>query len=609
MPFRVPPVLGDGVAALRVLLLQANALKIPLPDKSVDTIPTSPPYYGLRDYGVGDQIGLEPTLQEYIANIVAVFDECWRVLKDDGTVWLNMGDSYCNTNGYARAQKEWQREGRNDAPANDRDLTSLHNEGYKTKDLMMVPHRVAIALQERGWYVRSDIVWAKGNPMPESVRDRPTKSHEYLFLLSKKQKYFYDRHAILEEADYDGRHDTVMKGSDKYKNGYVPNQSAQTLAARGHERWPDKTEDGKRGRNKRSVWKINTIPYSSKTEISHLRRAAKDAVSDGMMHIVFPNCPIHGDQFDQVAREFYDGYEGDLMNRIQHICTHLSQTPFSDYVPTDQQIALGFEKQSSGYHPRRYSPTAIDHNNQIHKMALALDSSPAYIPFFEKISRIADRRELLVSFVQHLCIYGNSILTDDFDARLAPNIPHRILGKLSNASLKAFHSPECNCLIYEYYTKKPDHFATFPPEIPELCIKAGTSEKGNCPECGKPWVRVVEKESHYTKRQDRNQPDWKGPQVDSSGWEPPTEKFIGWKPTCGHNLDPVPAVVLDPFGGSGTTAQVANALGRVGISLDLSWEYLQLAKERTGLSALDQWQNGIRAEANLEGLPMFKEIS
>lgn len=144
------------------MLVNANALRIPLADKSVQVICTSPPYYALRSYGIGienGELGLEATPEEYITNLVAVGRELWRVLRDDGTFWLNLGDSYCNSNGYARSEKKWQRQGRNDAPANNRNLDSLHSTGLKTKDLMMIPARVALALQADGWYLRAEIVW------------------------------------------------------------------------------------------------------------------------------------------------------------------------------------------------------------------------------------------------------------------------------------------------------------------------------------------------------------------------------------------------------------------------------------------------------------------
>lgn len=212
---------------------------------------TSPPYYGLRDYGMDAQIGLEETPDAYVDKLVRVFREVKRVLKDDGTLWLNLGDSYCNTNGFARAKQEWQQKGRNDAPANDRDLSSLHAAGYKTKDLLGIPWMVAFALRADGWYLRSDIIWHKPNPMPESVRDRPTKSHEYIFLLSKNKRYYYDADAIAEPSAWAG--DPRAGYGRLHYRGKREGQKGT-----GQENFVSISET----RNKRSVWTVTTKPYS-----------------------------------------------------------------------------------------------------------------------------------------------------------------------------------------------------------------------------------------------------------------------------------------------------------------------------------------------------------
>lgn len=185
--------LGDCIEAMRTM-----------PDASVHTCVTSPPYFGLRDYGVDGQIGLEPTPDEFVAALVAVFREARRVLRDDGTLWLNLGDSYAGGGGgnYNKTGK---------TRANGCQITNVRNRpgwldaaGVKAKDLIGIPWRVALALQADGWYLRQDIIWHKPNPMPESVRDRCTKAHEYIFLLSKSPRYYFDHEAIKEpsvEAD------------------------------------------------------------------------------------------------------------------------------------------------------------------------------------------------------------------------------------------------------------------------------------------------------------------------------------------------------------------------------------------------------------------------
>ena len=238
-----------------------------LPDATVNTCVTSPPYYGLRQYLPDGsdlksfEIGTEETPDQYIAKLVDVFREVRRVLRDDGTCWVNIGDSYCNTNGYARAQPEFQRQGRNDAPANDRDLTHLHKAGFKTKDLIGIPWMLAFALRADGWYLRQDIIWAKPNPMPESVRDRCTKSHEYIFLLSKSKQYYYDNKAIMEPAAYGEEH--ANKATSWGTNRKHPNKAnVADYAFIGDNHTTSKMEDGSYGRNKRDVWTVTTKPYS-----------------------------------------------------------------------------------------------------------------------------------------------------------------------------------------------------------------------------------------------------------------------------------------------------------------------------------------------------------
>ncbi|RXT72292.1 site-specific DNA-methyltransferase [Pseudomonas syringae] len=190
-----------------------------LPDESVHTCVTSPPYYGLRDYGVEGQIGLEETPAEFIARLVEVFREVRRVLRADGTIWVNMGDSYA-TGGRGgggsymaeRGDAAWKGKGSatgwRSAPA-----------GFKHKDLMGMPWRLAFALQDDGWYLRQDIIWHKPNPMPESTRDRCTKAHEYLFLLSKSRRYHYDSDAIREPANLTGKGNANGYRGGAYVNG------------------------------------------------------------------------------------------------------------------------------------------------------------------------------------------------------------------------------------------------------------------------------------------------------------------------------------------------------------------------------------------------------
>ena len=215
-----------------------------LADGSVQTCVTSPPYWGLRDYGNGDQIGLEQNPDEYVKQMVEVFSEVKRVLSDDGTLWLNLGDSYSGS-GKGPA-------GNLGAKNNERHLEHKHSaivpEGLKPKDLVGIPWRVAFALQADGWFLRQDIIWAKPNPMPESVTDRCTKSHEYIFLLSKSAKYYYDNEAIKEPTL---TNDTSIRDRDNTRLNNTPGRTHMNgLKNNNYET-----------RNKRDVWTINTKPF------------------------------------------------------------------------------------------------------------------------------------------------------------------------------------------------------------------------------------------------------------------------------------------------------------------------------------------------------------
>jgi DNA modification methylase len=368
-----------------------------LPADSVDCVVTSPPYWGLRDYGSDGQLGLERTPEEYVANMVAVFREVRRVLKPSGTCWLNLGDSYARDSGKSPTVRHVDGRAKNfDPSAAGRPQASDY--GMKPKDLVGIPWRVAFALQADGWYLRSDVIWSKPNPMPESVTDRPTKSHEYLFLLTKSARYYFDADAVREP------HVTASNLRDPGKEAYgtVGRKTPLSPGAREF--------NHPNGRNIRSVWNIATRPY----------------------------------------------------------------------------------------------PGA--------------------------------------------------------------------------------------------------HFAVFPPELPERCIKAGSSEKGVCPECGAPWERVVERIGGPPPGDHRKREGYDGTRkaahatgtVDGSALSNeyrkhgfPTYNTTGWQATCGHVSYPqTPSVVLDPFGGSGTVGMVANRLSRRAILIDLNPEYLKQQMKRNAQTPL-----------------------
>jgi DNA modification methylase len=376
--------------SVRIINADVLAGLAELPDESVHMVCTSPPYYGLRCYGMDGQIGLEATPEAFVARMVEVFREVRRVLRKDGTCWVNLGDTYAAGGLGAGSGKQLTNVGSNMPPRKAPD-------GLKPKDLIGIPWRVALALQADGWWLRSDIIWNKPNPMPESVTDRPTKSHEYLFLLTKSERYFYDAEAIKEPT----------LSLDPSHPSFRPNSAA--IAANGRKEFANKHAMSARnydpaGRNARSVWTIATAPFAEA------------------------------------------------------------------------------------------------------------------------------------------------------------------------------------------------HFATFPPELPARCIKAGTSELGCCAKCGAPWERWIrtERTKEAPPSGNREPGRWSGGESNVGGRT--NVVAHGWQPTCKCYLSPdgthacgdyvwrrreaVPCTVLDPFGGAGTTGLVADRLQRNAILIELNPEYAAMASNR-----------------------------
>ncbi|MFA6690275.1 MAG: site-specific DNA-methyltransferase [Sphaerochaetaceae bacterium] len=254
-------------------------------DNDMDCCVTSPPYFGLRDYGVEGQIGLEQTPDEYVAQMVEVFREVRRVLKPEGTLWLNLGDSYASYRD-SKATPDTTRGNSTGAlvpkgEAKNRMASTFKGSAIKHKDLIGIPWRVAFALQADGWYLRQDIIWHKPNPMPESVKDRCTKSHEYIFLLSKSERYYFDSEAIAEPVAAS----TVARLSQENLENQV-----------GSDRVPGKTNGnmkavgGTETRNKRDVWTVCTKPYKG----AHFATFPPDLVRP----CILAGCPKDGTVLD-----------------------------------------------------------------------------------------------------------------------------------------------------------------------------------------------------------------------------------------------------------------------------------------------------------------------
>ena len=397
---------GDALTMLRTL-----------PDESVQSCVTSPPYWGLRDYGIHGQIGLERTPDEYVAKLVAVFREVRRVLHPTGVLWCNLGDCYATGAGKVGDQPgggaqgaRWKgyRGNHTQSPKHSDGAVGpltqpnrLPIPGLKPKDLVGVPWRVAFALQADGWYLRSDVVWAKPNPMPESVTDRPTKSHEFVFLLAKSQRYYFDQEAVREPHGFNRWTDTRRQDASVLDAVYDGAAGDSSILRKGV---INPFPNG--GRNIRTVWTIATAPYAGA------------------------------------------------------------------------------------------------------------------------------------------------------------------------------------------------HFATWPAALVEPCIKAGSSERGCCPQCGAPWERLFSRTAHTDGRaalgpRERNRGDRSDGFTKAPSGQLTASVTLGWRPTCehaGHSLgpEPVPCTVLDPFAGSGTTGAVALTLGRSFVGIELNETYIaELATPRLEAAARD----------------------
>lgn len=370
---------------IRIHLGDCRQLLRTMPADSVHSVVTSPPYWGLRDYGVEGQLGLEKTPAEFVAVMVDVFREVRRVLRPDGTLWLNLGDTFFSDGGHTdgdsvdrRGAYQIGRRPPENYQAHRRTMAMGADWGLKPKDLCMIPARVAIALQEDGWWLRSDVVWHKPNGMPEAVKDRPVRAHEFVFLLAKSERYFYDAVATREPA--------------KAPEASTPEDMARAFS-----------------RKRATAAEVRQDPLVSPPPL----------VSSG--------------------------------NKERKIATE------GERGRTDSHLGYSFPWTGS---------TAL-------------------------------KRDVW------------SVTSKPFQGA---------------------------------------HFATFPPDLIEPCILAGTSAHGACAGCGAPWVR--------------------GP-------------ADGWEPSCAcEGQAVVPCVVLDPFGGAGTTGMVADRAGRDAILLELNPEYAAMAQDR-----------------------------
>lgn len=329
--------------SIRILQGDCREVLRTLPDESVHCVVTSPPYFGLRDYGVAGQIGLEPTPAAFVEQMVAVFREVRRVLRPDGTLWLNIGDSYAN-------------DGKWGGHTGGKHVKALHASpigrnkkytGMKPKDLIGIPWRVAFALQADGWYLRQDIIWSKPNPMPESVQDRCTKAHEYLFLLSKSATYHYDAAAIAEPLGETSiarlsQNVAEQRGSDRVPgktNGRMKAVAKRSkdndIYSRSPSSRPHSLSDFEvkhdrqyESRNKRSVWTVATQPFKE----AHFATFPPELIEP----CILAGCPAGGTVLDPFGGA---GTTGLVADRLQRDAILIELNP--DYIAIAEKRIKG----------------------------------------------------------------------------------------------------------------------------------------------------------------------------------------------------------------------------------------------------------------------------
>lgn len=649
----------------RCQIIQGDCLSIlpTLPADSVHCVVTSPPYWGLRDYGIGEAgIGLEQSPEEWCARLVEVFREVRRVLHQSGTVWVNCGDAYARQGGdNSKRDPSALMGGQAKCVANGSygPGTSMPD-GLKPKDLIGLPWMLAFALRSDGWYLRSDVIWAKPNPMPESVTDRPTNAHEHIFLLSKRPTYFYDAEAIRENVapSQVGRERADRIGgnghADRHGLGFIyDTRSREDCPTFGKWSEEEPQSSGRRlvegvkaaranggehdspfgpGRNRRNVWTIATEPFSGASLLA-------DYVGpDGTPYTASPDCPTHGHLANLRSQQTVERDERSdprlLHNRgngdrpvpvpsDEHVSivlmpndttpgeaatTRIPEStpgsrrqgqilPSSEHSPVAAVETLDRTNHTVEFHERPAdssdsshlvrSPSAIPSSTESHRM----DRAPATMPPYTASSGTGDGTGRTPATPSTADSAGRTHESNteqvEMDGLLSGQTVARSAGKSSRSSYRKCTAAKCTC-----QPVKVDHFATFPTDLVKPCVLAGTSERGVCPECGKPWRRVVEKSGGTIGK------SWHDHSVDieegqrlpgNSGGIGNKEakagngyrvQTTGWTPGCSHGLDPIPATVCDPFSGSGTTGLVALLYGRSYIGIELNPDYVAMSERR-----------------------------
>jgi hypothetical protein len=537
---------------------------------------------------------LEASPDEWCAELVAVFREVRRILKPQATLWIEVGDSYGSSGGDTKSGFNDRYFGTSNGLGKQGDarglVTSVRAHPTKPKDLIGAPWLLAFALRADGWYLRQCIIWQKPNPMPESVRDRCTTAHSYLFLLSKQPRYFFDTEAIAEPAEWARWGDqTVPKyeGTETASGWMQPKTKAELAPiARRKPLIPEQTKHGvgsqglgsstfgqypENGRkNARSVWSIPTEGFSAR------------ALGGGATRITSPDCPVHGDRAAP-APTVADGERADARaSRIEYSGDRPAQVPLDDCAPIERPHAPDSAPDSSGSPDLGSARVASSRSSENHRTDRAPATNPACTPSAETLGRIGDRSAS-----------PGSVAATDLDSpesrtSAAYDVHEPDTGVVQTADRTA---RRCTCEV-----RIPDHFATWPQALVERIIKAGCPE-WVCVTCGKPRERIVETTGEWRTQHDRvGKHDGTIYRTNPGGGisGPNTSRQrteIGWS-DCGCGAGFTPGVCLDPFMGSGTTALVARRLGRRSVGVELNAEYAAMAAARTGqLSLLAEAQS------------------
>lgn len=548
-----------------------------MPDESVQACVTSPPYFGLRDYGADGQIGLEATLDDFLARLLAVFAEVHRVLRSDGTLWVNIGDSYASKprgsdNGWdksrltnpARVQKAQSASLR-------RSRHSASAAGAKQKDLMGVPWLLAFALREQGWWLREDIIWHKPTPMPEPVTDRCTRAHEYIFRLTKSARYYADQDAIREPL---AAKTLTTFGTSRTPLGGGGLVKADNYARAVPDRKPRVDADGEAvGANKRSVWTVRGTPF---TGFDRRVRVPQGAEGDGIERIASPSCPVHGGQAGPASTALRDERASVPLRRSPHTSADPAQGLLLDCAPIDPLPAPDSSAESSDSPDPSPLGPASGRSTQSRRTDPAPATTPTCTSSVGSPAHTPGTSGQLASSERHPD-------TPDRSSGGAGSVDPRGSGTIDRTAHRPSLSGGSACTCEFYRVEQTDHFATFPPQLVEPMILASTAPSA-CGACGAPWRRrreaaaVADRPGRVQGR--AGDADAHGPDRRNGARRASVVRTTGWESTCNHDDVSGRCVVLDPFAGAGTTGLVALRHGRSFVGIEINADYADLARRR-----------------------------